>query len=115
SGGTTLNLQNILQERLIRYAKINTQSNENNTTVPTTEGQLELAQMLVEELKTIGMTDVTIDENGYVFATLSANTTKSVPTIGFLAHLDTATDFTGEHVQPQVWENYDGNNLTLNQ
>jgi len=109
-----LNLQKDLQERLIRYAKVNTQSNENNTTVPTTEGQLELAQMLIEELKTIGMSDVTMDENGYVFATLPANTTKDVPTIGFLAHLDTATDFTGENVQPQVWENYDGKDLTLN-
>lgn len=109
-----MNLQKDLQERLIRYAKVNTQSNENNTTVPTTEGQLELAQMLIEELKTIGMSDVTMDENGYVFATLPANTTKDVPTIGFLAHLDTATDFTGENVQPQVWENYDGKDLTLN-
>src|SRR5690625_2489502 len=59
------------------------------------------------------MQEVQMDENGYVMATLPANTTKKVPTIGFLAHLDTATDFTGENVQPRVWENYDGTDLTL--
>lgn len=107
-------MQEKLQERLIRYAKINTQSNENSSSVPTTEGQVELAQLLVQELKSIGMSDVSIDENAYVFATLPANTTKDVPTIGFLAHIDTATDFTGENVQPQVWKNYDGQDLTLN-
>lgn len=109
-----MNVQKKLQERLIRYAKINTQSNVSKNTVPTTEGQVELAEMLVEELKTIGMSNVTMDEHAYVFATLPSNTTKDVPTIGFLAHLDTATDFTGENVQAQVWENYDGKDLTLN-
>src|SRR5690625_3908055 len=108
-----MTLQKKLQERLIRYAKVNTQSNENSTTVPTTKGQLELGKMLVAELQEIGMEDVTIDENGYVMATLPANTTKEVPTIGFLAHLDTATDFTGKNVKPQVWENYNGENIIL--
>lgn len=107
-------MQEKLQERLIRYAKINTQSNEQHDTTPTTEGQLKLGRLLVEELKSIGMQEVQIDANGYVMATLPANTTKQVPTIGFLAHVDTATDFTGDNVQPQVWQNYDGSDLLLN-
>lgn len=108
-----MNVKEKLQERLIRYAKVNTQSNIHSNTTPTTEGQLTLGRMLVDELKDIGMTDVQVDENGYVMATLPANTIKHIPTIGFLAHLDTAMDFTGENVQPQVWENYDGGDLTL--
>lgn len=108
-------LQKALQARLIRYAKIDTQSNEAYDTTPTTEGQLQLAHLLVDELTQIGMEDVTIDEHGYVMATLPANTTKVVPTIGFLAHVDTATDFTGKNVKPQVWQNYDGGNLLLNE
>lgn len=104
-----------LTERLIRYAKVDTQSNEDSTTCPSTSGQLELANMLVEELKAIGMSEVTIDENGYVMATLPANTEKNVATIGFLAHVDTATDFTGAGVNPQIVENYDGNEIILNE
>lgn len=104
-----------LIERLVRYAKIDTQSNEDSPTCPSTPGQLELANMLVDELKSIGMIDVTIDENGYVMATLPANTDKDVPTIGFLAHVDTATDFTGAGVNPQIVESYDGNDLVLNE
>lgn len=102
-------------ERLIRYAKVDTQSNEDSTTCPSTSGQLELANMLVEELKAIGMSEVTMDENGYVMATLPANTEKNVATIGFLAHVDTATDFTGAGVNPQIVENYDGNEIILNE
>src|SRR5699024_40601 len=92
-----------------------TQSTEASDTVPTTEGQRELAEMLVEELKEIGMTDVTIDENSYVMATLAGNTEKDVQTIGFLAHLDTATEVTGKNVQPQVVESYDGGDIILNE
>src|SRR5690606_179268 len=102
-------------ERLIRYAKINTQSDETSQSTPSTEGQWELANMLVDELKQIGMKDVTLDEHCYVMATLPANTDEDIPTIGFLAHLDTATEFTGANVKPQVWENYDGNDLVLNE
>lgn len=109
-----MTVQQFLQERLIRYAKINTQSDEKMDTTPTTKGQIELARLLVRELKAIGLTDANMDENGYVMATLPATTTKEVPTIGFLAHVDTATDFTGENVQPQVWPNYDGGDLFLN-
>src|SRR5690625_5052692 len=115
NGGTTLTLQEILKDRLIRYAKIDTQSNEKNDMTPSTEGQLELAKLLVQELQEIGMKNVTIDENGYVMATLPSNSSKEVPTIGFLAHLDTATDFTGKNVNPQVIENFDGEDIMLNE
>lgn len=103
-----------LIRRLTTYAKIDTQSNYASTTVPTTEGQWTLARLLVDELKEIGMSDVTVDANGYVMATLPSNTDADVPTIGFLAHLDTATDFTGTDVNPQIVEDYDGEDLVLN-
>jgi len=105
--------ENIIN-RFISYAVVDTQSNENNDECPSTTGQLTLANLLVEELKEIGMEEVTIDENGYVMATLPSNTTKMVPTIGFLAHLDTATDFTGKNVRPQKVEKYDGKDIILN-
>lgn len=104
-----------LIERFTKYVKVDTQSNEASHTCPSTTGQLELANMLVQELKDIGMEEVTIDENGYVMATLPANSEKDVPTIGFLAHLDTAVDFTGKNVNPQIIENYDGNPIQLNE
>ncbi|MCT4780720.1 MULTISPECIES: peptidase T [Exiguobacterium] len=103
-----------LIRRLTTYAKIDTQSDYASTTVPTTDGQWTLARLLVDELKEIGMSDVTVDENGYVMATLPANTDADIPTIGFLAHLDTATDFTGTNVHPQIIEDYDGEDLVLN-
>ncbi|AQR78772.1 peptidase T [Paenibacillus larvae] len=101
-------------ERFTSYVKVDTQSNENSEACPSTPGQLKLANQLVEELKTIGMEEVTIDENGYVMASLPSNTDKQVPTIGFLAHVDTATDFTGANVNPQLVENYDGKEIVLN-
>ncbi len=107
-------MKNELIERFTSYVKVDTQSNESNENCPSTPGQITLANMLVEELKSIGMQEVTIDENGYVMATLPSNTDKQVPTIGFLAHVDTATDFTGTNVNPQIVENYDGNDITLN-
>ncbi|SLK38185.1 Peptidase T [Mycobacteroides abscessus subsp. abscessus] len=106
--------ENIIN-RFISYAVVDTQSNESNSECPSTPGQLTLANLLVEELKEIGMDEVTIDENGYVMATLPANTDKKVPTIGFLAHLDTATDFTGKNVRPQKVEKYDGQDIVLNE
>lgn len=101
-------------KRFTTYVKIDTQSNEDSQTCPSTPGQWDLLNLLVDELKEIGMEEVTIDENGYVFATLPANTNKQVPTIGFLAHVDTATDFTGKNVKPQIVENYDGGDVILN-
>ncbi|MED4877756.1 peptidase T [Anoxybacillus geothermalis] len=103
-----------LIERFIRYAKVNTQSDPESSTCPSTQGQWELARMLVEELKAIGMEDVTIDDNGYVMATLPANTDKNVPVIGFLAHMDTAPEFTGANVNPQLIDSYDGGDIVLN-
>lgn len=104
-----------LLERLVSYAKMNTQSDETTGRTPSTEGQWELAHKLVEELEAIGMSEVSVDDHAYVMASLPANTEKEVPVIGFLAHLDTATDFTGEHVNPQIVENYDGGVLPLNE
>ncbi|MCE4050557.1 MULTISPECIES: peptidase T [Bacillaceae] len=106
-------MKNSIIDRFISYAVIDTQSNEESTSCPSTPGQLTLAKKLVNELQEIGMEEVTIDENGYVMATLPANTEKSVPTIGFLAHLDTATDFTGKNVRPQIVEYYDGGDIVL--
>lgn len=103
-----------LIKRFTTYVKIDTQSNEDSQTCPSTPEQWDLLNLLVDELKEIGMEEVTIDENGYVFATLPANTNKQVPTIGFLAHVDTATDFTGKNVKPQIVENYDGGDVILN-
>ena len=109
-------MKNELIERFTSYVKIDTQSDESSETCPSTEGQWTLARMLVNELKSIGMQDVTIDDSAYVMATLPANTEKpAVPTIGFLAHVDTATDFTGTNVNPQIIENYDGGEIILNQ
>ncbi len=100
-------------DRFTTYVKVDTQSDESNENCPSTEGQWKLAHMLVKELQSIGMQEVTIDDNCYVMATLPSNTDKAVPTIGFLAHLDTATDFTGKNVKPQLIENYDGKDITL--
>ena len=102
-------------DRFTSYAKIDTQSDENSDTTPSTSGQWILLRMLEEELKQIGMQEITLDENGYLMATLPANTDKDVPVIGFLAHVDTATDFTGKNVQPQIVEHYDGADIVLNE
>ncbi|MGE7091144.1 peptidase T [Lysinibacillus sp. NPDC048646] len=102
-------------ERLIRYAKIDTQSDFTSETTPSTQKQFDLLHVLKDELTTIGLTDITLDDNGYLFATLEANTDKEVPTIGFLAHVDTATDFTGTNVSPQRIDNYDGGDIRLNE
>lgn len=113
--GDDFTMKKELIERLTTYAKIDTQSDDQSNTTPSTSGQLTLAKLLVEELKEIGMSNVTMDEYGYVMATLPANTKREVPTIGFLAHVDTATDFTGKNVRPQIIEKFDGNDITLNE
>ncbi|MBT2291322.1 peptidase T [Paenibacillus albidus] len=101
-------------ERFISYARMDTQSNESNEDCPSTPGQMALAHKLAEELGSIGMEEITVDKHGYVMATLPSNSEKDVPTIGFLAHLDTATDFTGKDVKPQIVENYGGGDILLN-
>ncbi|MDG5472584.1 peptidase T [Jeotgalibacillus sp. ET6] len=104
-----------LIQRLTTYAKIDTQSDPKEVSTPSTAKQWDLLNLLSDELKEIGMEEVSIDENGYLMATLPSNTDKPVPTIGFLAHVDTATDFTGTNVQPQIVEQYEGTDLLLNE
>lgn len=101
-------------ERLIRYVQVDTQSDFNSTTTPSTQKQFDLLHMLEKELADIGLTDITLDEYGYLFATLPSNTDKEVPTIGFLAHVDTTTDFSGTNVKPQRIDHYDGGDIVLN-
>ncbi|MEO4053843.1 peptidase T [Solibacillus sp. CAU 1738] len=101
-------------ERLIRYVKIDTQSDFNSTTTPSTMKQFDLLNVLKAELAEIGLTDINLDENGYLFATLPANTDKNVPTLGFLAHVDTTSDFSGTNVKPRRIDNYDGGDIQLN-
>jgi tripeptide aminopeptidase len=107
-------MKETLIERLTRYAKIDTQSDAASTTCPTTAGQWDLLHVLEKELAEVGLEEITLDENGYLFATLPSNTDKELPTIGFLAHVDTATDYTGKNVNPQRIDNYDGQDITLN-
>ncbi|ALC86999.1 peptidase T [Bacillus sp. FJAT-22090] len=108
-------MKETLIERLTRYAKIDTQSNASSTTCPSTEGQWDLLHVLEKELAEIGLEEITLDENGYLFASLPSNTDKEIPTIGFLAHVDTATDYTGKNVNPQRIDNYDGSDIQLNE
>lgn len=100
-----------LTERLIRYAKVDTQSDASSETTPSTSKQWDLLHMLKEELEEIGLSDITLDENGYLFATIPGNV--DAETVGFLAHVDTATDFTGTNVNPQVVQ-YKGGDIILN-
>ncbi|MBE1555331.1 peptidase T [Sporosarcina limicola] len=103
-----------LIERLIRYAEIDTESNAASSSTPSTMGQWDLLHVLQKELADIGLQEITLDDNGYLFATLPANTDRDVPVIGFLAHVDTTTDYTGKNVKPQRIDNYDGNDIQLN-
>lgn len=103
-----------LIERLVRYAKIDTQSDADSSSTPSTPGQWDLLHVLQNELADIGLEEITLDENGYLFATLPANTDREVPVIGFLAHVDTATDYSGKNVKPQRIDNYDGKDVQLN-
>ncbi|MFO7659070.1 MAG: peptidase T [Bacteroidales bacterium] len=104
-----------LVERFINYAKINTQSDENSKQSPTTKGQTELGKMLEEEFINIGLEDISLDENGYLMATLPSNCSKQAPVIGFIAHLDTSPDFNSESVNPRIIDTYYGKNIVLNQ
>ncbi len=101
-------------ERFLRYVRVDTQSDERSKTVPSTAKQLVLAKMLVRELQETGLQDASVDDNGYVMATLPANTDKRGPVTGWIAHMDTSPDFTAEHVQPQIHKNYNGGEIILN-
>ena len=100
--------------RFISYVKIDTESDPNSTSTPSTEKQWDLANKLTEELKSIGMQEVSIDKNAYIMATLPSNVSHQVPIIGFVSHFDTSPDFTAAHVNPQIIENYDGSDIVLN-
>ena len=101
-------------ERFLNYVSYDTKSDDSSGVTPSTKGQLVLADALVQELKSIGLQDVSVDENGYVMGTLPSNTDKELSTIGFIAHMDTSPDFSGKNVKPQIIENYDGNDIVLN-
>jgi len=103
-----------LIDRFISYVTVDTESDPTSETTPSTAKQWDLANALVEELKHIGLQDVTIDNNAYIMATLPSNVPHKVPTIGFISHFDTTPDFTGKDVKPQIIENYDGKDIVLN-
>ncbi len=100
-------------DRFLKYVSFDTQSAEDADCTPSTAKQLKLAEYLRDELTQIGLTEVELDENGYVYATLPANTDKPVPTIGFIAHMDTSPDCSGANIEPRIVENYDGGDLVL--
>jgi tripeptide aminopeptidase len=106
-------MQHII-DRFISYITIDTQSDPNSETTPSTQKQWDLANKLFEELKSIGMKEVTIDNNAYIMATLPSNVDYEVPTIGFISHFDTSPDFTGTNVKPRIIEHYDGKDIVLN-
>ncbi len=107
-------MKKIITDRFLKYVSIYTESKPFVEKTPSTKRQFDLAYHLVEELKQIGLTDVFVDEHAYVMATLPSNVDFDVPTIGFVAHMDTSPDFTAENVNPQIWENYDGHDIVLN-
>ena len=106
-------MQHII-DRFISYVIIDTESDSSSETTPSTKKQWDLANKLVEELKSIGMQDITIDKNAYIMATLPSNVDHEVPTIGFISHFDTSPDFSGANVKPQIISNYDGGDIVLN-
>ena len=102
-------------DRFLQYVKFDTQSDELTNLTPSTPGQMIFAQHLEKELRELGLSDISLDENGYLMATLPANTDKAdIPTVGFIAHLDTSPDMSGRHVSPRIVQKYDGSDITLN-
>lgn len=105
----------MLTQRFLKYVSFDTQSSESSNTTPSTPKQMVFAEYLRDELISIGLSDVELDSNGYLYATLPANTDKQVPTIGFIAHMDTSPDCSGKDVKPRIVENYDGTDITLSE
>lgn len=101
-------------DRFLKYVKFDTESSTETGTTPSTPGQMVLARELEKELYEMGLEDISLDEKGYIMATLPANTDKKVPIIGFVAHMDTSPDLTGKDVNPQIVKNYDGKDIILN-
>ena len=106
-------MENLIK-RFVKYAKVHTTSSEDSETVPSTEIQKDLGKILVEDLKEIGLSDAYMDDKGYVYATLKANTDKNLKKIGFIAHMDTSPAASGENVNPQIHRNYDGGDIIVN-
>lgn len=102
-----------LVERFLKYVSFDTQSSEETGVTPSTSGQMVFARYLKEELESLGLEDVTLDDNGYLFATLPANTDKPLPTVGFIAHMDTSPDMSGKDVSPRIVQCYDGGEIVL--
>lgn len=103
-----------LVEKFLQYVKIDTTSDAKSKSCPSSEIQWDLAKVIVKDLEAIGLVDISLDENGYIMGTLPANTKKEIPTIGFIAHMDTAPSFNGKDVKPRIIDNYDGNDIVLN-
>ena len=102
-----------LTERFIGYTRFDTQSSEDSESVPSTAKQLEFAKFLKQQLEDEGLSDVEMDEMGYIYATLKANTRKETPTIGFISHYDTSPDCSGKDIKARIIRNYDGNDIEL--
>ncbi len=101
-------------DRFLQYVKFDTQSDEETNMTPSTPGQMIFAQHLEKELRELGLSEITLDDNGYLMATLPSNVDYPTPTVGFIAHLDTSPDMTGRHVNPRIIEKYDGGDIVLN-
>ena len=104
-----------ITDRFLKYVSFPTTSDENTNMTPSTPGQMKFAKYLVEELNAIGLTEVELDRNGYIMATLPANTGRALPTVGFIAHMDTSPDMSGKHIKPRIVRNYDGGDILLNE
>lgn len=104
-----------MMDRFIKYAKIHTTSDEDSTTFPSTEIQKNLGKIIVDDLKSIGVEDVSMDDKGYVYASVPANTEKLCNTIGFIDHMDISPAASRENVNPQIHENYNGEDIILNE
>lgn len=104
-----------LTDRFLKYVSFHTTSSETSGKTPSTDGQMIFARYLAEELRGLGLEDVSLDENGYIMATLAANTDEQRPTIGFIAHMDTSPDASGENIKPRIVSNYDGKDIVLNE
>ncbi|MDD2477004.1 MAG: peptidase T [Dysgonamonadaceae bacterium] len=102
-------------DRFIKYAKIDTQSDENNSETPSTQKQFDLARLVEKEMREMGLEDVSLDDKCYLMGTLPSNCDKELPTIGFISHFDTSPDMSGKDVNPRIIESYDGNDIVLNQ
>lgn len=102
-------------KKFLDYVKIDTQSDENSQSCPSTEKQFVLAKLLVKQIEELGLQEISLNRNGYVMATLPANSDKEMPVIGFIAHMDTSPDMSGENVNPRIVENYDGKEIVLNE